>query len=59
MAAIQIDVLCVDLVTDRIETVFEHTLQTAVVAPLAEVIIDGLPADFFFSPSLGTGSRDH
>lgn len=51
MAAVEVEVLGVDLVTNPHEAVLENPLQAAVPTPLAVVMVDRMIADFFFCGS--------
>ena len=53
VAAVEVEVMRVDLVTDTQNAVLEHPLQAAIAAPLAIVMVDRVIADFFFFGSSG------
>jgi hypothetical protein len=56
VAAIQVEVVRVDLLSDAQNAVLEYTLQAAIPAPLAVVVVDRIIADLFFERSAGSGS---
>lgn len=47
MTSVEIEVCGVHLLADRHDATLPHTLEAAVPAPLAEVMVDRAPADFF------------
>lgn len=62
MAAVEVEVLGVDLVTDAQDTVLKYPLQAAIPTPLAVMMIDRMIADFFFCGSWASwsmGKRAH
>lgn len=56
VAAIQVEVVRVDLLSDAQNAVLEYTPQAAISAPLAVVVVDRMIADLFFDRSAGSGS---
>lgn len=56
VAAVEVEVMGVNLLSDIGDAVFKDPLQAAIAAPLAIVVVDGLIADFFFCGSSGSGS---
>lgn len=62
MTAVKIELRQIDIRPNEINAVLPDLFQAAVTAPFAEMVIHRLPADFFFSGSLGaaaTGSCSH
>lgn len=62
MAAVEVEVPGVDLVTNPPDAVLENTLQAAVPTPFAVVMVDRMIADFFFCgscESLSMGKLAH
>ena len=49
MSAIQIEFRQIQILLDGQEALLPHFFQTAIVAPMRKVEIDGTVADFFFS----------
>ena len=56
MAAIQVQLGQIEVITDRLDTLLPDPLQTAIGAPFLKVIVDRLPANLFFSPSFREGA---
>jgi hypothetical protein len=56
MTAIQVQPCEVQVISNDLNTVLPEPLQASVPAPFAIVMVDRLPADFFFVGSSGSGS---
>lgn len=56
MAAVEIQLRQIEVILDRLDTLLPDPLQTAIGAPFLKVIIDRLPAKFFFSGSFREGA---
>ena len=56
VTAIEIDLFKIQISFNRHNALLPDPFQTSVSAPLAGVVIDGLPTDFLFVGSVGSGS---
>lgn len=56
VAAIQVEFRQIQPLLDRHDAVLPNSLQAPIAAPLAEVIVDGIPTDFFFVGSAGSAA---
>lgn len=56
MAAIQVQARHLEVRADRLNTLLPDPLETAIGTPFLEMIVDGLPANLFFSGSVRAGA---